>query len=573
MLTQACWDLERRLINVLKKIILGTDNFDKLVESNGYYVDKTEILYELVEETQNEVTLFTRPRRFGKSLTMSMMESFFDIGHEGSTAFDVLAIKMRHPEFCREWMHRFPTIRISLKDVEGLTFEAAYGMLKEEIAKLCIKNTFLEKHEKVAPADAAVFRRLMFKEASEGEIKNFFPTIMRMMYAVYGKPVILLFDEYDVPLAKAQENGYYRQMLDVIRGIMSTSLKTNEYLKFAVVTGCLRIPKESIFTGVNNFASYSVLDKKLSAYFGFTDDEVRSLLAYYDLEDKLELIRKWYDGYSFGGTKMYCPWDVMYYVRELCDSRSALPKAYWENTSGNGAIRAFFKLGNEDITDQFETLLNGGTITENVTNALTYEDAYTSVSNLWSILLMTGYVTAVNQENVDDSEEGIQGVELRIPNREISLIFQKVVAEQFKQTVDQNRIKYLMDSLWNGDEERASEILSDLLFETISYMDYHEDYYQAFIAGIFAGRGYVPQTNKEQGLGRPDVDLKDRRSRRMMIIECKISESEQRMNYWCDEALKQIEENRYTGNTDGFNTILRYGIAFFKKSAKVKLMK
>ena len=558
---------------MLKKIFLGTDHFDKLVESNGYYVDKTEIIYDLVEETSNEVTLFTRPRRFGKSLMLSMLESFFDIGHEGNTAFDGLAIKTNHKEFCEAWEHQFPTILISLKDVEASTFDTAFKKLKAVIADLCKKHSGLCDLDAVDQDDKEIFARLKSKTADEEEIQNAFKTIMRMMHRAYGKPAVLLIDEYDVPLAKAHENRYYHKMLSVIRGIMSASLKSNEYLKFAVVTGCLRIPKESIFTGVNNFASYSVLEEDFSAYFGFTEDEIKCLLTYYGREDQLELIRTWYDGYVFGGTHLYCPWDAMSYVAALRKRRSAVPRPYWENTSGNGAIQAFFELEHEDITDQFETLLNGGTITEHVKNALTYEDAYKSAGNLWSVLLMTGYVTAVNQEETWACEEGTGGVELRIPNREISFIFQKTVADHFKQTVDQHRIIELMNALWNGEEDRASEILSDLLFETISYMDYHEDYYHAFLAGIFAGRGYVPRSNQEQGLGRPDVDLRDRRNRRMMIIECKKSESEQRMEFWCDEAIKQIVEKKYAGRTDGFHTVLCYGISFFEKSAKVKRMK
>ena len=567
---------------MLKKISLGSDIFDKLIENDGYYVDKTEIIYELVEETVNEVTLFTRPRRFGKSLTMSMMESFFDIRHVGNRAFEGLNILKNHPDFCEKWMHQYPTVLISLKDVEGTSFEGAYSMLEGVISELCIKYSFLETDSKVDPADAAAFHRLKFKEAGKNkkkaeerveEIKNSLKTIMRMMYAVYGKPVILLIDEYDVPLAKAHENCYYKEMLDVVRGLMSASLKSNEYLKFAVVTGCLRIPKESIFTGVNNFASYSVLDEDFSGYFGFTQDEIDSLLKYYDREDKSEQISAWYDGYIFGGTEIYCPWDAMSYLSALRKRRDAKPKSYWENTSGNGAIQSFFELENEDITDQFETLMNGGTITVNVTNALTYEEAYNSVGNLWSVLLMTGYVTAVHRDETEDpEEEGISGVELRIPNREIAKIFQKAVADHFRKAVDQNRISELMDALWNGDEDRASGILSDLLFETISYMDYHEDYYQAFVAGIFAGRGYVPQSNKEQGLGRPDVDLRDRRNRRMMIIECKKAGSKDRMEACCNEAIKQIAEKEYARKTDGFNTVLCYGISFFEKTAMVKRM-
>lgn len=560
---------------MVKKILLGTDNFEKLIRSDGYYVDKTELIHELVEETSNEVTLFSRPRRFGKSLTLSMMESFFDIQRSGSSVFSALEIQKKYPEFCRDWMHQYPTLLISLKDVEGRTFDIAYGMLKTIIADLCKKLNPLisENASTVDEDDMAVFTRLKAQKAEEEDVRSSLKTIMRMLFAIYGRPAILLIDEYDVPLAKASENRYYSKMLDVVRGIMSTSLKSNEYLKFAVVTGCLRISKESIFTGVNNFSSYSVLDDEFSRYFGFTQDEIEKLLKYYDREDKIDDVRTWYDGYVFGNTEIYCPWDAMSYVSALRKNRNARPKPYWENTSGNGAIKAFFELGNEDVANQFETLLNGGTITENVTNVLTYDEAYTSVSNLWSVLLMTGYVTTVSRSLDSSGEEGIRGVELRIPNNEIAKIFQKVVVERFKQTVDQSHISALMTALWNGDESAASEILSNLLFETISYMDYNEDYYHAFIAGIFAGRGYIPQSNKEQGLGRPDVDLRDRRNRRMMIVECKISVTKEQMEYWCDEAIQQIKEQEYAKNTDGFNKVLCYGISFYKKSAKVKLMK
>ncbi|MBR1853055.1 MAG: AAA family ATPase [Lachnospiraceae bacterium] len=547
-----------------------------MIRSNGYYIDKTELLYELVEETSNEVTLFTRPRRFGKTLTMSMMENFFSIlKPQSSDLFADLNIS-QHEAFCHEWMNQYPTLFISLKDVEGLTFDSAYGMLVAEISKLCIKVNFLEDEETVDTADAEIFHRLKFKEASAEDIKNSLQIIMRMMYAVYGKPTILLIDEYDVPLAKAHANGYYREMLEVIRGLMSTSFKTNNYLKFAVVTGCLRIPKESIFTEVNNFASYSVLEEEFSQYFGFTQNEIEELLQYYDREDKIETIRKWYDGYVFGSTEIYCPWDAMSYVSELRKRPDAKPKLYWVNTSGNDAIKGFFELENTDITDKLEALLNGETITENVTNALTYEEAYNSEDNLWSILLMTGYVTAVSQENCNDfadtEDEGFRGAELRIPNREISKVFQKAVVDHFNRTADIGQIQDLMQALWNEDEDKATEILSDLLWNTISYMDYHEDYYHAFVAGIFVGRGkYAVRSNRERGLGRPDIDLRDKKNRRAMIIEAQKAESMSRMDYWCDEAIKQIVDNEYAENMNGYNKVLCYGISFFEKSAKVKL--
>ena len=558
-----------------KKILLGTELFDEFISGNGYYVDKTELIYELVEETANKVTLFTRPRRFGKTLTMSMMECFFSIQKGDSRALFEGKNIMRYSDFCNTWMNKYPTLFLSLKDVNGLSFESAFKMLRTAISNLCTKNIFLENHEKVIPADKEKFRKLLYEEATFEEIKNALTVIMRMMMSVYGKPVILLIDEYDVPLDKAQANGYYQEMLDVIRGMLSTSLKTNEFLKFAVITGCLRIPKESIFTGVNNFAAYSVLDEEFSSYFGFTQEEITDLLKYYHLEDKVDVVKDWYDGYLFGNTEIYCPWDAMSYVSALKMRKKAKPKAYWENTSGNDAFKAFFELAGDSINEQFEALLNGKTITENVTNALTYEEAYKSEENLWSILLMTGYVTVANQEDLEDQddEDGSVGIELRIPNREIVQIFQKAVVEHFKQSVDQNRVSELMNSLWDGDEEKASEILSDLLFETISYWDYHEDYYHAFLAGIFAGRGYVPKSNKERGLGRPDVSLKDYKNRRAMIIETKKSDSKDKLNYWCDVGIQQIVDKEYAKNMEDYNQVLCYGIAFFEKTAKVKMLK
>ena len=311
-----------------KMIIVGNDIFDEFIRDDGYYIDKTELIYELVAKTRNKVTLFTRPRRFGKTLTMSMMESFFDIRRDSKELFEGRKIVENHPEFCEKWMNQYPVLFLSLKDVEGLSFADAYGMLEGTVSRLCIKLSELAEKKEVNPADRETFLRMMHKEASLNEIKSSLDTIMRMMKAVYGKPVILLIDEYDVPLAKAEETKnkeFYRQMLDVIRGILSISMKTNEYLKFAVVTGCLRISKESIFTGVNNFACYSVTSRRFSQYFGFTQEEVAEMLHAFGHSDKMNMIRKWYDGYIFGNTEVFCPWDVANYISELTDDAQAEP--------------------------------------------------------------------------------------------------------------------------------------------------------------------------------------------------------------------------------------------------------
>ncbi len=557
---------KREAYKMTKKIAVGGEDFIALRKADSYYVDKTELLYELVEETNNSVTLFTRPRRFGKTLTMSMMESFFSIFKKDSReVFNGLDV-MNHKTFCDEYMNQYPVLFISFKDVEGLNFSGAYGMLSVTLADLCKKYVFLLDSEQTLNFDKEVFSRLINQEPKSEDIKNSLKTIMRMMNAVYNKPVILLIDEYDVPLAKAHSNNYYREMLDLIRGIMSTSLKTNEYLKFAVVTGCLRIPKESIFTGVNNFASYSVIDEEFSNYFGFTDNEVEDMLTSFNLSDKMSITKEWYNGYLFGDTEVYCPWDVVNYVSALLKREYAEPKNYWENTSGNSAIKAFFDMPDIDISDKFEALLNGETICETVTNSLTYDQVYNSERNLWSLLLMTGYLTV--NHRVDNDKHP---VELRIPNREIENIFQTAVVDHFNQTVDQTELTGLMNALWNGDADTASEIISDLLWHTISYMDYHEDYYHAFLCGLFVGRGgYMVQSNKERGLGRPDIDLRDKKNRRVIIIEAKKSEREEDMSSDCDKAIKQIIDNQYAAKLDGYKQVLHYGVAFFKKSALVK---
>ena len=557
---------KREEYKMTKKIAVGGEDFIALRKADSYYVDKTELLYELVEETNNSVTLFTRPRRFGKTLTMSMMDSFFSIFKKDSReVFNGLDV-MNHKTFCDEYMNQYPVLFVSFKDVEGLSFESALKKLKAVIADLCKKMVFLTDDENIDSDDLEIFARLKAKIEDSEEIQNSLKTIMRMMNAVYNKPVILLIDEYDVPLAKAHSNNYYREMLDLIRGIMSTSLKTNEYLKFAVVTGCLRIPKESIFTGVNNFASYSVIDEEFSNYFGFTDNEVEDMLTSFNLSDKMSITKEWYNGYLFGDTEVYCPWDVVNYVSALLKREYAEPKNYWENTSGNSAIKAFFDMPDIDISDKFESLLNGETISETVTNSLTYDQVYSSERNLWSLLLMTGYLTV--NHRVDNDKHP---VELRIPNREIANIFQTAVVDHFNQTVDQTEINSLMNALWNGDTDTASEIISDLLWHTISYMDYHEDYYHAFLCGLFVGRGgYMVQSNKERGLGRPDIDLRDKKNRRVIIIEAKKSEREEDMSSDCDKAIKQIIDNQYAAKLDGYRQVLHYGIAFFKKSALVK---
>ena len=550
------------------RVGVGESDFAALRRSGKYYVDKTAVMYELVEETENKVTLFTRPRRFGKTLMMSMLSNFFSIRKDSREIFEGLRITA-YKEFCEKWMNQSPVLFLSYKDVEAETFEGAYRMLKTKLADLCKELDFLLEETAVNSADRDIFRKLMFKTAEEDDVKNSLKTIMRMLYAVYGRKTILLIDEYDVPLARASEkntveNAYYSAMLDVIKGMMGTALKDNEFLEFSVITGCLRIAKESIFTGTNNFASYSVLDADFSEYFGFSEEEVEKMLLAADRQDKADLIKEWYDGYIFGDSFLYCPWDVMNYMSALKKRENAKPKNYWKNTSHNGILLTFVKRTDFKVRGKFEILMNGGTITQTISDELTYDTLHSSEDNLWSVILMTGYLT-----KADAGEEG-ETVRLKIPNREIASIFEDTVVKLFQDTMDDNCRKDMMEALWRGDEREASEAISNLLWKTISYNDYHEDYYHAFLAGAFVGLGYEVESNKEKGLGRPDIFLKDDDNRRVIIIETKRSKKEDNLDQDCDKAVNQILSKKYAEGLYGYTQILCYGIAFFQKQARVK---
>ena len=445
-------------------------------------------------------------------------------------------------------------------------------MLQIRLADISKDLCELADCDRVNKYDRDTFDRLQSAKSTPGDVKNSLKTIMRMMNAVYGKKVILLLDEYDVPLAKASEkdsadNPYYASMLDFMKGMMSTALKDNEFLQFAVITGCLRIAKESIFTGTNNFASYSVLDEDFSPYFGFSDEEVAAILEAADRKDKAGIIREWYDGYIFGNSSIYCPWDVVNYLSALKKRKDAKPKNYWKNTSHNGILLSFVKRTDFDVAGKFEKLLNGGVIVQTISDELTYDTLHSTEDNLWSVLLTTGYVT-----KADPDEEG-DTVSLRIPNKEIASIFQDSVMRYFTDTVNADTVKELIEALWERDEERSGEILSKLLWDTISYNDYHEDYYHAFLAGVFVGRGYEVESNKERGLGRPDILLKDRKKRRVLIIEAKKSAKEKDRAKDCDRAIKQILEEKYAEGLNGYEQILCYGVAFFQKQAMIKLLK
>ena len=552
------------------KIGVGKSDFAKLRESDNYYVDKTELLYELVHETDNEVTLFTRPRRFGKTLMMSMIENFFNIRKNSKDIFNGLAIT-KHEDFCQKWMNQYPVLLISLKDAESTTYEVAYEKLNTIIADLCKSISDISNNNLIDKDDLEIYAKLKAQRGTESDIQNSLKVLMRMLYRVYDKKIILLIDEYDVPIAKSNENDnkinqYYSKMFDIIKGILSTSLKDNEFLQFAVLTGCLRIAKESIFTYINNFVSYSVLDANFSNYFGFSFDEVHAMLEAFDRTDKIDIIKEWYDGYIFGNSSIYCPWDLINYISDLRQRNNAKPKNYWKHTSHNSILLSFVKRRDFNVKGKFEILMNNGSIVQKITDKLTYNNLHSSEDNLWSVLLMTGYLTKVDA-NVDEDM-----VRLKIPNKEVKSIFEETVVTLFKETIDITIQKRMIQAFWDQDTSDATTTLSELLFRTISYNDYHEDYYHAFLAGAFVGIGYAVESNKEKGLGRPDILIKDENNRRAIIIEAKKSKKDSDLENDCNEALHQIITKKYADELYGYKHILCYGVAFFQKQALVKCL-
>ena len=468
----------------LLSIPVGVSDFEEIRRNGYYYVDKSGLIGELLSTTGTKVTLITRPRRFGKTLGMSMLESFFDIRKDNKALFEELEIAKRH-ELCMEWMNQWPTVFVSFRQVDGLNFNSAYDMLTLVISELYKKHLYLLDSDKLDSFDKEIVKQLIQGTASAKDMKGSLMLLTRLMYQQYGKPVILLIDEYDVPVAKANRNGYYEEMLDVMKGLMQ-ALKDNQALCFAVITGCLKIAKESIFTGTNNFISDTITDSRLNEYFGFVQSEVDQILKDADVLDKAESIREWYDGYHFGDFDVYCPWDVMNYLLELQRNPKAKPVSYWKNTSDNAVIRSFIDYAGSNITGKLETLLAGGTIVQRVDENLTYDYLHSSEENLWSMLYLTGYLTKAREEDYNGKlADGT--VALMIPNAEIKEIFETTVVKWFDDSTKKCDRSTLFHAVWNGDSENLTKEMNVLLRRTISYHDYKEDFYHAFLAGIFTG--------------------------------------------------------------------------------------
>ena len=555
------------------KIPVGISDFAKIQNYGYYYVDKTGLIADLLEKETAEVTLITRPRRFGKTMGMSMLANFFDIRKDSKAMFEGLEIS-KNAALCSEWMNQWPVLFLTFKDVDGLTFASAKEMLLNRIAAIYNDHSYLLEGTRVQENDRKVFERLADEVSgnpTDAMLKTSIVLLMRLMRNHYGKPVILLIDEYDVPIAKASAKGYYPEMLEVIKGLMSTALKDNDALRFAVITGCLRIAKESIFTGTNNFVSDTISSSHLNEYFGFTQADVDQILKDADCQEHAADIKNWYDGYHFGDLDVYCPWDVMNYLRDLQRNPKAKPASYWKNTSDNSIIRSFIDYRGAKISQKLETLLSGGYILQKVEEDLTYDYLHSSEENLWSILYLTGYLTRVREDDLlaplpEDTSA------LMIPNAEVQEIFETTIQKWFDESAQTWNLTILFDAMWSGDAETLTAEINKLLYKTISYHDYKEDFYHAFLTGILAGSGCAVESNREHGEGRSDIVMYHPDRPQVVLFEAKYAKTLNGLEESCAAALQQIEDRQYAKEfEEDYDSVLCYGIAFYKKRCLVRI--
>ena len=551
------------------KIPVGISDFAKIRNYDYYYVDKTGLITDLLEKETAEVTLITRPRRFGKTMGMSMLANFFDIRKDSKAMFAGLEIS-KNAALCKEWMNQWPVVFLSFKNIDGDKFSLAYQQMVYEIGLLYDSYSELLTSNKLSEDDKALFLQLKRRTANEIDVLRSIQFLLSLLYKHYGKTVILLLDEYDVPLAKSSAHGYYPEMLNVIKSMMTTSLKDNNTLRFAVITGCLRIAKESIFTGTNNFVSDTISSSHLNEYFGFTQADVDQILKDADCLEHAADIKNWYDGYHFGDLDVYCPWDVMNYLRDLQRNPKAKPASYWKNTSDNSIIRSFIDYRGRKISQKLETLLSGGYILQKVEDDLTYDYLHSSEENLWSILYLTGYLTQVREKDLPTSLPERTSA-LIIPNAEVREIFETTIQKWFDESAKAWNLTALFDAMWSGDTETLTAEINKLLYKTISYHDYKEDFYHAFLTGILAGSGYEVESNREHGEGRSDIVVFHPDRPQVVLFEAKYSKKLDGLEESCAAALQQIEDRQYAKEfEEDYDSILCYGIAFYKKRCLVQ---
>lgn len=557
-----------------KPLPIGVDNFEKIIKDGYCYIDKTMFIKELLD-LKGEVNLFLRPRRFGKTLNLSMLRYFFeDTGdvkknEENKTLFQGLKIMEQGDEYTQH-MGSYPVINLTLKSAKQPTFESAYGKLKRAIADEFQRHQYILSNEKIAEEDMRLFQKIADRKAEYDDYSGALEFLSKCLSEAAGRKTVILIDEYDVPLENAYFRGFYEEMVDFIRSLFESALKTNNYLQFAVITGCLRISKESIFTGLNHLNIISVLDRKYSEHFGFTEQEVTRLMSYYEVESRFPTMKEWYDGYLFGDTEVYNPWSVIKYLYDLYSDIGAFPHPYWINTSSNDIIKDLIARADRETKGQIETLLGGGALDIQIHEEVTYGDMYGSGENLWNFLYFTGYLTK-ESEYFKESSIFLQA---RIPNVEVKTIYQNTILNWLKAAIKKEDFHDLYRAMEEGDAGRMADIINGQLFRTISFYDSAENFYHGFLTGILSqSENYLVKSNRESGNGRSDIMVKSPSLRgRAFIVEVKVSDSVDNLEKDAEKALKQIYEKRYMEElrAEGYRKIDCYGVSFFRKDCEVR---
>ena len=556
------------------KLPVGIENFEEIRKLGFYYIDKTRLIEQLLQGW-GKVTLFTRPRRFGKTLNMSMLRSFFEIGMDKSL-FDGLYIS-GNKVFCDEHMGKYPVIFLSFKGVDGLDFTTARRMLCAILKDELDRHYYLKTSDVLTDEDRILFTKML--HGQDDNIEDSIRMLSKLLYKHYGQKVVILIDEYDVPLDKAFQNGYYKEMVSLIRGLFGQALKTNEFLQFAVLTGCLRVSKESIFTGLNNFEINSIVDIDHDEQFGFTDDEVMKLLSDYDRSERYPDVKEWYDGYHFGNADIYCPWDVINFAKKLVSDPSARPSAFWINSSGNDMVKRFVDKADQTTRDEIEKLVAGGFVEKQLRLDLTYDEIDNTIDNLWSVLFTTGYLTKIGEVKVPDSES--YAYKLVIPNKEVREVFILQIQEWFKAVVakDDDTMKLLSRAILDKDEKQIARQLNIVMSRMISILDtkasddMKENFYHGLLLGLLRGSnpGWLIKSNRESGDGFSDILIKPEDPDAGIVIEVKYAKEMKNLDAACEAAMTQIKEKRYDEalRDEGRCNILAYGIAFCRKRCRV----
>ena len=552
---------------------IGIDNFEKVVKGGYYFVDKTLFIKELLD-MKGEVNLFTRPRRFGKTLNMSMLRYFFEEGKTDNTElFREFKIMDAGEEYLAH-MGKYPVISITLKSMKQYSYDLAFEMLKKAVEGEFTRHwQEIEESGKLTGEKLERYIRIRDLKGGESDYADSLKFLSECLYTCTGQRSVILIDEYDVPLENAYFSGFYDRMVALIRSLFESALKTNDNLEFAVVTGCLRISKESIFTGLNNLKVISITSQTYAEHFGFTQVEVEQMLRDYGLEENLETVQRWYDGYRFGNAEVYNPWSVINYVDSCYKDKHAFAKPYWSNTSSNSIVRNLVEHADISVKQEIEALIEGGTIEKPIHEDITYDDMDSTEDNLWNFLFFTGYLKKISERQEGETIY----MEMAIPNSEVRYVYKNAVLRWFEEKTKKKELTPLYESMLNGDSEKMAEILSENLMETISFYDYQESYYHGFLAGMLKNIGnYIVQSNRESGSGRPDILVRYPSVRgKAIIIEIKVAKTYQGLEEKCDEALRQIEERKYEEalRQEGYQDILKYGVAFYRKECMVKTKK